>query len=285
LDWRSPTLASIRSWALVGLVACPLAIIAVEIWLWRSGHVRSRIAGAVGVATLGVAALVLAATLIPETRFWWIRHEVLAADPAQLEKLGRHVVVGYRSAAELQALVERRAVAGGVLAADNAQGRPVDDLRRRSDGLQAQRRAQQLAPLWITTDQEGGAVSRLSPPLARSDRLSDVVARYPDTAERSVAVAQFGTEQGRALASVGVNVNFAPVVDLNHRTVNPGDRLTRIHERAISADPQIVTDVAGRYCAALWQHGVHCTLKHFPGLGRVFEDTHMESADLAISVS
>ena len=76
-----------------------------------------------------------------------------------------------------------------------------------------------------------------------------------------------------------------PVVDLNHRTVNPGDRLTRIHERAISADPQIVTDVAGRYCAALWQHGVHCTLKHFPGLGRVFEDTHMESADLATSVS
>jgi beta-N-acetylhexosaminidase len=82
------------------------------------------------------------------------------------------------------------------------------------------------------------------------------------------------------LADAGVNVNFAPVVDLNHRIVNPGDHLSRIHERAISADPVIVTEVARHYCTALQQAGGRCTLKHFPGLGRVFEDTHRESADL-----
>ena len=71
-----------------------------------------------------------------------------------------------------------------------------------------------------------------------------------------------------------MNLNFAPVVDLNHGLVNPADRLSRISSRAISTDPAIVTQVARLYCATLMQTGVHCTLKHFPGLGRVYEDTH-----------
>jgi beta-N-acetylhexosaminidase len=40
--------------------------------------------------------------------------------------------------------------------------------------------------------------------------------------------------------------------------------------------------VAEDYCAQLSQHGVRCTLKHFPGLGRLVPDTHLESADLAL---
>ena len=284
-DWRSPLLAGIRIWALIGLIAVPLAIALVEVWLWRSNLARSRITAAVGAATLGLAALAFAVTLLAEARFQWIRRDVLAADPARLEKLGRHVIVGYRSPSELQALVDQRAVAGVFVAAQNVQGRTIAEIRQGIDALQETRRAQQLAPLWIATDQEGGAVSRLSPPLARSPRLSDLVERHLDKAERAAAIRQLATEQARALASIGINVNFAPVVDLNHRTVNPADRMTRIHERAISPDPHIVTDVAGHYCAALWQHGVRCTLKHFPGLGRVFEDTHLESADLTTSTA
>ena len=71
------------------------------------------------------------------------------------------------------------------------------------------------------------------------------------------------------------------MVDLNHGVVNPDDRLTRIASRAISPDPAVVTEVAGQYCATLMLTGVHCTLKHFPGLGRVFEDTHKVTARLA----
>jgi beta-N-acetylhexosaminidase len=61
--------------------------------------------------------------------------------------------------------------------------------------------------------------------------------------------------------------------------------LTRIHERAIAADPHVVTDVANHYCAGLWETGVRCTLKHFPGLGRVYEDTHRESANLSAEIA
>src|SRR5262245_2497066 len=279
-DWRSPLLAGIRIWALIGLIAVPLAIGSVEVWLWHRHRPRSRVAAALAAATLGVAGLAFAATAAAEARHQWMRHSVLAADPARLERLGRHVIVGYRTSNELDTLIDRRAIAGVFVAAHNVQGRTIEEIRRSIDALQEKRRAQGLAPLWIASDQEGGAVSRLSPPLARMPRLSDLVERHPDKAARDAAIRQVAGEQARALASTGVTVNFAPVVDLNRGTVNPADRLTRIHERAISTDPQIVTDVAGEYCASLWQHGVRCTLKHFPGLGRVFEDTHLASADL-----
>ena len=66
----------------------------------------------------------------------------------------------------------------------------------------------------------------------------------------------------------------------NHGVLDPNDRLTRISTRAISSDPQIVTEVATTYCDTLRLNYVHCTLKHFPGLGRVVGDTHIRTADL-----
>ena len=86
------------------------------------------------------------------------------------------------------------------------------------------------------------------------------------------------------LAEVGVNLNFAPVVDVNYNVVNPDDKYTRIFQRAISSDPAVVARVTAWYCAALEEAGVRCTLKHFPGLGRVFEDTHLDHADLTASI-
>ena len=149
--------------------------------------------------------------------------------------------------------------------------------------LQETRRTQGLPPLWIATDQEGGPVSRLSPPLARMPALAEIVAIHRDAAERLLAVRQYAGRQGRELAALGVNLNFAPVVDLNHGVVNPDDKTSRISTRAISNDPAVVTEVAELYCATLKMTGVHCTLKHFPGLGRVYEDTHKLAADLATS--
>lgn len=79
---------------------------------------------------------------------------------------------------------------------------------------------------------------------------------------------------------MGVNLNFAPVVDLNHNIVNPDDKYSRIYQRAISDDPEIVSKVAKIYCEQLEAKGIRCVLKHFPGLGRVYEDTHKSTAIL-----
>jgi beta-N-acetylhexosaminidase len=205
---------------------------------------------------------------------------VLSADAKQLERLGAHLLVGYRSDAMLQALMERRAIAGVFVSARNVQGKTIKDVGDRIGALQSMRRSQGLPPLWIATDQEGGPVSRLSPPLMRQSTLAETVALHSDPAEQLLAIRQYAGRQGRELASLGVNLNFAPVVDLNHGIQNPEDRLTRISSRAISADPDVVTQVADLYCATLKMNGVHCTLKHFPGLGRVYEDTHKVTAEL-----
>ena len=285
VDWRSPYFASVRPWALCGLIVGPLIVALLETWLLFSGRAGARMARSVSATTLALAALALGATLAFEGQFRWMRHHVLAADPQRLEALGRHVIVGYRDLAELQGLIERRAVAGVFLGARNVRGKTIEEIRALVAALQDTRRRQGLLPLWIATDQEGGPVSRLSPPLARSAPLSELVEAHPDKSERAAAVQALAARHGRELADVGVNVNFAPVVDLNHRIVNPDDHLSRIHERAISANPAVVTEVASRYCAGLHQAGVRCTLKHFPGLGRVFEDTHREGADLPVSVT
>jgi beta-N-acetylhexosaminidase len=234
--------------------------------------------------SLALAALCLVSVLTLEARFHWVRYAVLHADADQLERLGRHLVIGYRDGDELQRLIERRAIAGVFLTARNVQGRDADAIRRELAALQDIRRLQGLPRLVIATDQEGGGVSRLSPPLTRLPTLSDVIARHPDPDERRKAVAQYAGTQARELAGLGVTVNFAPVVDVRHGVVNPDDRLSRINERAISNEPHVVAEVAQTYCAGLWANGVRCTLKHFPGLGRVFQDTHMQAADLTSPV-
>src|SRR5262249_50698770 len=198
-------------------------------------------------------------------------------------RCGRSLVVGYRDRAEVDELIDRGAIGGVFVGARNVEGRSAEAVRRQIEAWQDTRRRQGLPPLLIATDQEGGAVSRLSPPLPRQPPIASLVAQHPDGAARSSAAHDYGLAQGRALASIGINLNFAPVDDPNRHLVNPTDRYARIRDRAISGDPAVVTAVARDYCRGLEEAGVHCTLKHFPGLGGVFEDTHLEAGHLRAS--
>jgi beta-N-acetylhexosaminidase len=92
---------------------------------------------------------------------------------------------------------------------------------------------------------------------------------------------EYGRTHGRELAALGVNLNFAPVLDLRPQTkLTRFDFNTLIGRRAISGDPAKVADVALPYIRGLETSGVGATVKHFPGLGRVRGDTHHFSADL-----
>jgi beta-N-acetylhexosaminidase len=281
VSYRTPLFASWRLPLLLLLVALPLAVIATDVWTLR--RLRPfRASRWLSAASLALAVVALGITAAIELDFQHQRRAVLTADPAELEALGRHLLVGYRDGATLDALIAHRAIAGVYLSARNIEGKTIAEMRHEIDGWQATRRAQGLPPLWIATDQEGGAVSRLSPPLTRVPPLAEVVALHKDHAERLLAVRQYAARQGRELAALGVNLNFAPVVDLDHGVVNPDDHLSRISSRAISSDPAVVTEIATLYCETLKLTGVHCTLKHFPGLGRVFGDTHLVKAELDV---
>src|SRR5262249_49558422 len=107
----------------------------------------------------------------------------------------RHLIVGYSDLNEVHDLIRRRAIAGVFLSAGNVHGLSAAEVRRQIDALQEIRRGQHLPPLWIAADQEGGEVSRLSPPLPRPPRIADILARHPDRADGIAAVRQSAREQ------------------------------------------------------------------------------------------
>lgn len=208
------------------------------------------------------------------------RHQILQVDADRLERVGRHLMIGYHSFAEAKALVEKRAIAGIFLTDHNVRRRPATATAAEVSELQAIRADQGLPPLLVAADQEGGAVSRLSPPLQKQPRLAAVLKRDSDQAAHEAAVRAYATTQARELKRIGVTMNFSPVVDLNTNPGFRGDGATQLRNRAISADPDLVARVAGWYCDSLAAEGLLCTLKHFPGLGRAKRDTHRTSAEI-----
>lgn len=213
------------------------------------------------------------------------REEILKSDPERLARVGRHIIIGYHIFADVKALVEKKAIAGIFITDHNARRRTAQAIKAEIDALQAIRRAQDLPPLVVAADQEGGAVSRLSPPLKRQPSLARILANLPDDEARRKAVENYAQTQARELQRIGVTINFGPVVDLKLNPKNRKDGETRLRLRAISANPELVSKVAQWYCETLSRHGIMCTLKHFPGLGRVTRDTHVATGHIENSES
>lgn len=282
LDWRSPDFAGYRGLALAVAILLALLILLVATrvcyqgWVGRWPRVPSALALLAGVVALGG----LGQVVVAESRFHWMRHAVLNSEPARLEALGQHVIVGYRDRDMVRSLGQRRAAAGFFITHHNIEGMSEEGIGREILWLRSQLDYRNPQQVWIATDQEGGGVSRLSPPLPQQPALGQVLGNLgPEGSIEETSMA-YGRQQAEGMASLGINLNLAPVVDIDHQVDNPSDRFTRISDRALSDDPAEVTEAAGAYCKGLADFGVQCTLKHFPGIGRVFNDTHVEPAAL-----
>ncbi|WP_157995559.1 glycoside hydrolase family 3 protein [Peristeroidobacter soli] len=139
-------------------------------------------------------------------------------------------------------------------------------------GLQRQAGSPRLL---VAIDQEGGFVDRLKSrygfPQTHSAKyfgdLGDPAATY---AEADVTTA--------TLADLGINLNFAPVVDLD---VNPSSPAIGARERSYSADPAVVIEHATQVIEAHREHGVATALKHFPGHGSATADSHVGFVDVS----
>jgi beta-N-acetylhexosaminidase len=127
-------------------------------------------------------------------------------------------------------------------------------------------------PLLLCVDQEGGPVQRFREGFSRLPELSRFGALY-DT-QHAVALAQ-AEEHAWLMASeiraIGIDLSFAPVVDLKR-----GNRA--IGERAFHLEPRIASELALHYIRGMHAAGMAATLKHFPGHGSVLEDTHFDAA-------
>ncbi|SEH04493.1 Beta-hexosaminidase A precursor [Candidatus Venteria ishoeyi] len=105
----------------------------------------------------------------------------------------------------------------------------------------------------------------------------------PQIIERATA---YALAQAKPLAALGINLNFSPVLDLKPAQASSSlDFHTQIVKRAIAADAEIVTQAGLAYSRALLSQGVLPTLKHFPGLGSVSDDTHHFSARLHLPLT
>jgi beta-N-acetylhexosaminidase len=253
---------------------------------WRKYHhrysprYRSRQAARSTVAIKEPAAISALPPLPPRPQKLLTRDEILATDPVRLERLGSRIVVGFDDFSQLKPLVEKKAIAGIFVTDHNVRGRKPQDVAKDIEDLQTIRREQGLPRLIVAADQEGGYVSRLSPPLKWQPTLGTLIAKLKTDDEREKAVRQYADTQARELERLGITMNFGPVVDLRLGTADRNDGETRIFWRAIDDDPYLVAKVAGWYCDTLTKFNIICTLKHFPGLGRVARDTHIMSADI-----
>lgn len=247
---------------------------------------------------LAAAAAMLGGLLAGHGRWLHFHHrqKVMETPASGMPKIGKHLVVGWLGFEETRTLAAKGAIAGVFLSSrDFPPGVSVEEIRRTVDALQAARRKAGLPRLWIATDQEGGPVAKLSPPLPRQAGLGSLLtdldgpglAADPARAAEIVSrVTAYAEVQGQALANAGINLNFAPVVDLRPATPPSAlDLNSRIANRALAADPATVALAGETYVRVLARHGVTAILKHFPGLGRVPADTHHFAARLDASVA
>jgi beta-N-acetylhexosaminidase len=280
---RTPFLAGLRNELFWVVLICSLGLFISENVALKKDYYSRRII--ISFLTLTFASLSFFKTVVTETHFVFCKRSVLNENINNLAELGQHFIVGYRNFEEAQRLVERKAISGIFITARNIKDKTKAEVKQEIQALQAIRVKQGLSPLWIATDQEGGIVSRLSPPLSKLPQLSKVIDETKKIEDSKDAVVQYARIQGRELSELGINLNFAPVVDLNKGIVSPEDKFSKIYQRAISKDKEVVAKVALWYCQTLEEYRVSCTIKHFPGLGRVHKDTHITHADLTTSVN
>jgi beta-N-acetylhexosaminidase len=179
----------------------------------------------------------------------------------------RLLVVGFAGReldAELAALIER-GVSGAVLFSRNV-GAPSEVLE-----LTTRIKRHAARPFLIAVDQEGGKVARLRagfsplPPLRALGVSGD-----------AALARAYGELVGRELATVGVDWNFAPVLDVDTNPDNPV-----IGERALSRDPNEVARLGLAFADGLMASGVAACGKHFPGHGDTRQDSHFALPRLA----
>jgi beta-N-acetylhexosaminidase len=204
--------------------------------------------------------------------------------PATLrEKIGQMLLTGFRGCTISGGDPITRDIAegnlGGVILFDEDMAdrslparniQSPDQVRALTGSLQRGART----PLWIAIDQEGGRVNRLKADHGFPESISHEELGAINDPKETFAQAEI---TARTLAGLGINLNLAPVVDLDAAEDNP---VIKGKKRSFSSDPEIAARHAQEFCRAHRQHGVMTCAKHFPGHGSARGDTHLGLVDV-----
>ncbi len=182
------------------------------------------------------------------------------------EKVGQLFVstVPGMSAGQGGADLVRRYHLGGVIYFGPNLHDPAQ-VARLSNGLQQAAMAEAPAvPLTVGTDQEGGTVSRLA------GLLTEFPSQMAMGATRDPALVKAAERAtGRQLRALGINLDYAPVADVN---VNPANPV--IGTRSFGSQPALVVTMTHAAITGFHAAGLACAAKHFPGHGDTNVDSH-----------
>lgn len=165
---------------------------------------------------------------------------------------------------EMKRLLREYPPAGVILFRRNLENK--DQIR----GLTRELRQAAGRPILIGIDEEGGRVGRLPDPLEHFPPAATYGEGYRKT-KRLNPILRSARRLGRQLRLLGINTDFAPVLDVNSNPKNP-----IIGDRAFSENPAIVAKTAVAFYEGLKSVGIVACGKHFPGHGDTATDSHLE---------
>lgn len=184
------------------------------------------------------------------------------------EKVGQMLMPDFRTwngenvtelSPEIEQLVKKYHLGGVILFREN-----VVSTEQTVKLVSAYEEASEKYGLLMTIDQEGGIVTRLQSGTNMPGNMALGAARSAELAEKT------GRAIGEELHSLGINMNFAPVMDINNNPDNPV-----IGVRSFGESPELVAEMGVAYMKGLQAAGVAATAKHFPGHGDTAVDSHL----------
>jgi len=183
------------------------------------------------------------------------------------QKIGEMFLAGFEGQTvnkDIEELITKHHVGGVILFARNIKS--IGQVAKLCDDLQALRKTVSKTPLFIAVDQEGGVVQR----------IMDVVTVLPgNMAIGSVGDPDCAYAAGRItaieLGFLGINVNFAPVLDVSNNPDNPSTGV-----RSFGGDPDKVAELGKQMIIGFQEFGLIGCAKHFPGKGNVSVDSHLD---------
>jgi len=177
------------------------------------------------------------------------------------EKISQMMMVGFNgtTTSGVRDLIEDYGVGGVILFGRNAC-HPFHVAE-----LTAELQSLSQVPLFVAVDQEGGRVQRLKEGFTLFPPFSQL-----GLSDSEDLAYQYGRVLARELSAVGVNMDMAPVLDVNTNPDNPV-----IGDRALSSDFRRVARLGSRFVQGMQDNGVMAVGKHFPGHGDTMEDSHL----------
>lgn len=185
-------------------------------------------------------------TLMPDFRNWEVNGEEVGV--TELNDDIRQIFADYQ-------------FGGVILFAENVV--ETEQTARLVYQMQASQVESDHLPLLIGIDQEGGIVNRLGSGTQLPGNMALGATNDPEYSKLA------GDIIGSELEALGINVNFAPSVDINNNPKNPVIGL-----RSFSSDPEIVSEHGLSYIEGIKEHNVAVAAKHFPGHGDTDVDSH-----------